>query len=504
MFVRVWPIALLGLLSSAALAKPPAQLTLCLDRPRSERTFAAQLQQWLPVRLALAPRETCPGGVRTAYCGWFERRGAAVDFVLSGTGVQRRRQIPWLRRRGRPLASLNARGHLPAFSVMLHALIAEHRLRWLLDDPPELARRRGAPPVEEQIARDAEKPRGAWRRQGLFAATLVALTTAPRPGRAKKRTCRPGHAQLRSLLASSRRPRRGNGDDVVGRAPPAATAPAIASAPASAPAPATVPATGHAARGAAGNDDPGADALFAPVAEHPERAAIERPVRPAALPLRVIETHVATGSAREPRTDAAVTARTGRPFYLTSLLTDLSLEAQLAFRWRSGDLFAQEAGGCLGWRRLFLRAAYQPAAQWDLAGRPVRVTAVPLAAGWRPSLWTRSVWRLSLQTAVLVERFNLRRLDVPDIDHIHWDAGLAAGLGLDLRIFRGLGLGLVASGFWFPDAKQIEVRNGPSARFTRFGGRLALAIFWGAEGSIPASDDISQGEPGISATGLSH
>jgi hypothetical protein len=182
----------------------------------------------------VAPRESCLGAARTPYRGWFEQRGARVDFVLSHRGVQRRRQIPWLRRRRGPLAALEARGRLATFSVMLRALIAEHRLRWLLDDPPELSQPKGAPPVEEQIERERAEPRGTWRRQGLFATTLDALTRAPRQGPAQRRAT---EVQKRKRLGplgrvssgTESRARPGDGDVVALAAPAPATSPGAAS-----------------------------------------------------------------------------------------------------------------------------------------------------------------------------------------------------------------------------------------------------------------------------------
>jgi hypothetical protein len=443
------------LISSPALAGPTAQLTLCVERPRREQAFAALLEQWLPVRLALARRELCPGGVRTAYCGWFEQRGAAVEFVLSGAGGERRREIPWLRRRRHPLSTLEARGRLAAFSVVLHALVAEHRLRWLLDDPPERAPASNGSPVEEQVIRE---PGRRWRRPGLLAATLGALE-APHRSLPAAPTSRAPEVQQDTRLASV---------GAAPTAPPEARRGDPVALAAHAPAPRAEPA----------HDEPGADKPVAP--------------RLRSLPRRVVEVRVAV----EPAAAAHAALAPRRPIDLGPLVADLSLGAELAGRWRSSGLLSWEALGCLGWRRLFLRAGYQPAAQWDLSGRPVQVSAVPLAVGWRPWLWRRPRFRLSLETAALVERFGLRRLDVPDSDHTHWDAGLGAGLGLGLRLFRALDLTLGLSGFWFPDAQEITIRGGPTARLTRLGARLALSFSWGGEGSIPRAGDIRGGESG--------
>jgi hypothetical protein len=176
---------------------------------------------------------------------------------------------------------------------------------------------------------------------------------------------------------------------------------------------------------------------------------------------------------------APVVVRRASPWRWDTILKDLALEAVVGGRWRSGDLWALEVGGSLAWRSFFVRAGYQLPAQWSIANYPVQITSVPLAFGWRPRLWSWRSLRLRANAAVLVERFNVRRIDFDGAqDHSAWDAGVGAGLDLGLRWHRGPSVGVEVGGFWYPAARQIEIEHGPSARLTTLGVRLAATLAW--------------------------
>jgi hypothetical protein len=437
------------LLGSNAAAQAPA-LTICVDRPRSERASAEHLATWLPaVRLNVARRESC---CRDGFRGWFEAQDATVRFVLADRGAVHRRSIPWLRRANRPLSALAARGKLAAFSVLLQALIAEHQLAWLLENAPA-AGARETPAPEQPSRRDA------------LEATLSALagTVAPRPPRRARACSSARAADLQNLprLGAVREERAVLTEPSSPKAPLALSAiqPQVLAAPTR---PVPRASTPEPARSTS-LDEPGLTAFRGA----PVRAA-PRPAPPTPVVERV--------SVERP----LPTARKRAPVDARALFRDLSIEAQLAGRWRSGDLWSLEVGGALAWRSIVLRAGYQPAAEWQLEGRPIEVTVVPLAAGWRPRLWSRRSLALRAEGALLVEWTRLRRLDLERADyHAHWDVGLSVGAGLALARGERLRVALDAVGFWFPAARTIEISHGPSTRLTTLGARLALTIGWG-------------------------
>jgi hypothetical protein len=161
----------------------------------------------------------------------------------------------------------------------------------------------------------------------------------------------------------------------------------------------------------------------------------------------------------------------------SSLLGDLALRAHFAGQWRDADLWSLEVGGSLGWRSLFLRAGYQAPAEWDFQGRPVEVSAVPLLAGWRPTLWRRGRLRLGVLAALVVERLALQRTDLAHATtHSYWDTGMAAGLTMDMGLTRWLAVGIRLEGSWFPDGRDVVIPDGPSAALNRLGLQLALQL----------------------------
>ena len=449
-------LAGLVLLAGRAGADEPARLTLCLDSPRGERPGAELLQAWLPMPLALAGRGQCASSA-TRYRGWFEQRGASACFVLAGPGARRSRCMPWLRSARRPLSSLEASGQLATFSVVLQALVAEHELSWLLDSPP-------APPSNGGARGERED-----RPREQLVATLVALekVRAEPPvarvgnGVYVPRATAPDQPVSTSLQRASELRGAGQGSVAKWIAFASSTAPAGSPSLAAG----SVTGRGHGPP----TDEPGA-AQPRPRPVPPERRT------------RVVQTTTvepAHLSARSIERSSPVTARRATRWGWEAIIKDLAIEAVVGGRWRSGDLWSVEVGGSLGWRSLFVRAGYQPASRWALQGRPIEVSSVPLAAGWRPRLWSRRSWRLRAGAALLVERFTLRRTDVPQSgDHSHWDVGMGAGLDLALRGDKGVSLAVEAGGFYFPGAREIEIQNGPSAKLTTLGARLAVVVAW--------------------------
>jgi hypothetical protein len=463
MMVRRALIAVALMVGGAATAGPPdsrPQLTLCVDSPRAERAGVELLRTLLPaMRLALVGRERC-GSAVAGYRGWFEQRGAGACFVLVGRGARHSRCAPWLRSARRPLSSMEASGQLATFSVLLQALVAEHELSWLLDKPPTRRSPGG------QVAARGGSKRGS--RPARVGRTRARLATPPaRPSKAEQPAAPLAVYEESAAKTASAAP----GPTATELPGPVARSPASAAA---------SPEHGSS------TDEPGATWPRHREPQHARRSAtlpVAAPaVRPAApRPARVVlasPAPVAGGNAVEQSTAPVIVRRASR-WRWYAILKDMALEAVVGGRWRSGDLWALEVGGSLAWRSFFMRAGYQPAAQWSVGGRPVRVTSVPLAAGWRPRLWGWRNLRLRTNAAMLVERFNVRRTDLPQAqDHSAWDVGIGAGLDLGLRSDRGPSVGLEAGGFWYPAARQIEIDGGPSARLTTLGVRLAATVAW--------------------------
>jgi hypothetical protein len=423
-------VGLWVLLASNSAAASPTQLTLCVDSPRLERVGAELLQTSLPaLRFVLASRAHCASAAR-GFRGWFEQRGAKACFVLARSGVQRSRCLPWLPSAHRALARMEASGKLATFSVVLQALVAEHELSWLLESPPS-----GAPAsrvAASRVATTRAAPRRAFK--------VSTQARAPAPPVAPPTVAAPPTAEP-AKVATVTRP----ADE------PGASWPATASKPAAKPA--------STAAGVPG---------------------IPLPVRRAPVPrVAMVSTPEPARVEVERRSEPTIARRAARVRW-DQLVKDLALEAMVGGRWRSGDLWSLDVGGALVWRSFFVRAGYQPAAQWSLERRPVQVTVVPLSAGWRPRLWSRGAVWLRANVAALVERFTLRRTDVGSAqDHSAWDAGLAAGLDLGLRWERGMTVGLEAGGFYFPAAREISIgENGASARLTTLGVRFGLTVAW--------------------------
>ncbi|MCA9668874.1 MAG: hypothetical protein KC503_24940 [Myxococcales bacterium] len=157
-------------------------------------------------------------------------------------------------------------------------------------------------------------------------------------------------------------------------------------------------------------------------------------------------------------------------------LRDLSIDASVAARWRDAGVWALQASGAVGWRSLFVGVGYQAPATWRFEGRPVEVAAIPLHAGWRPTLWHSKHWRLSALAALSLERLLLRRLDLPlATTRGHWDVGVGAGLRF-VAALRGFEVGARAGLTWFPSGQRVEIPDGPSTKFNRLTVLLALCV----------------------------
>jgi len=455
----VLALVVLATLGGAASADP-AGLALCVEEPQTERSAGNRLNAWLPgIGVRLVPRGDC-AAAGSAFRGWFQGWEQVELVLVNRAGVRRARRIPWLRRRRRALAALEDQGMLAVFSVLLHGLITEINLSWLLDDPPRLPAGPDALPAEERVLAAAERP-PRHERPGLLAASLTALRVVPPSPPVPRRA-----ATDQRAAQIQQQPQTGRVTPVAeprhDPRPPTGVPVALAAPARPRPRPIDEPGVGRSR----------------PRRPPARRRAPKKPPRSWVV--------VEKESRRVPATpregSSAVTKRVH--WTVADLVHGFSLQAHLAGRWRDSDLFSWEVGGALSWRGLFFRAGYQPPAEWSLSGNPVEVTAVPLAAGWRPALWRRRRWMLRAETAALVERFNLRRLNLERAaDHSHWDAGLALGLGLEARLTGDLWAGATLTGFWFPAAQEISIENGPSARLTRLGARAALSLFWDPGGN---------------------
>jgi hypothetical protein len=169
--------------------------------------------------------------------------------------------------------------------------------------------------------------------------------------------------------------------------------------------------------------------------------------------------------------------RTGAPAAArpaTSLLDELLVEAHVAERWRSGGLLATEVGGRLGWRGLFVGAGYQPPARWDQLGIPIEVSAIPLAAGWRPVVWSKWSLELQAEAALLVEQLSFRQ---GSDTYAAWEVGVGGGAMLGYRFSWGLGFGIGASLSWFPAAREIQAGD-QSSRLSHLGVKWGVFVDW--------------------------
>jgi hypothetical protein len=170
-------------------------------------------------------------------------------------------------------------------------------------------------------------------------------------------------------------------------------------------------------------------------------------------------------------------ADTGRP---RRPLQRPELDLDLAGRWRSSSLLSAELALSVSWYGIFARIGYQPAAEWTLEDRPVRVQGLPLALGWRPTLWTRGGWRLAVLGAARLEHSWLRRLDLEQArTHTRWDLGAALGLRLARQLARGWRAALRLEGSWFPAGARVAVPEGPSERLSALGIQVGLGLGWG-------------------------
>jgi hypothetical protein len=108
------------------------------------------------------------------------------------------------------------------------------------------------------------------------------------------------------------------------------------------------------------------------------------------------------------------------------------------------------------------------------------VQGLPLALGWRPTLWTGGRWRLAVLGAARLEHSWLRRLDLEQArTHTRWDLGAALGLWLGRQLAGGWRAALRLEGSWFPAGARVTVPDGPSERLSALGMQVALGLGWG-------------------------
>ena len=148
------------------------------------------------------------------------------------------------------------------------------------------------------------------------------------------------------------------------------------------------------------------------------------------------------------------------------------------FTVRSSELAGPELAGELQWRTWFARLATQPAASFDLDGRPVRVQPWSGVLGYRPSWMPLPALELFATAGVAVERWSVRRTDLAGRTHHALDLGAVAGGGVVMHSRSGLGLGLWLEGLVTPAARELVIPEGPTKSLGRWGGRGGLFVSW--------------------------
>jgi hypothetical protein len=81
---------------------------------------------------------------------------------------------------------------------------------------------------------------------------------------------------------------------------------------------------------------------------------------------------------------------------------------------------------------------------------------------------------------VVLQRQDLERTAARD--HAFWDLGAVLGTSLQVRLAGGLSAGLALEGVWFPAGHEIRIPLGPSARLNQLALRLGLRVAWGGRG----------------------
>ncbi|MBI5545248.1 MAG: hypothetical protein HY901_15265 [Deltaproteobacteria bacterium] len=157
----------------------------------------------------------------------------------------------------------------------------------------------------------------------------------------------------------------------------------------------------------------------------------------------------------------------------------LEIVAHGAWRWRSGSVAGWEVGGALAWQQLYVSAGYTFPLRWSLGPSPIDVRAVTVAAGWRPTLWRAADAELRLSLAAMVDRLELRRLDVPGAAaHDQWDAGPALGAEVSYLFLGAVRVSLAVDGAWLPTGHLVEIPGGASGTLNKFsvGGTLRAGL----------------------------
>jgi hypothetical protein len=426
---------------TSARAERRPVLELCVERPG---LLAAELRDQVgAARVRPRPLRACRGRPAADYRGQFARASGQVVFgVTTRTGRTLTRAVPWVSRPEGALASLAVRGRLAALAIVIDGLLIEERL--------------------EQV----------WTRFAARERSLVELAAAPKPPASnapEERASTDGALQLASGSRSAPRATAlllpGSPGSLAADEPRMA---ALIPAPPEPEAPAAAPASTEE------TSKPGPSPSPAPVA-----ATASRPSPSAA---RSVATPVSAPSAPRAameRVPAVRAAAGGR----ASLLEDLALAAQAGGRWRDPEIFGWEVDASLSWRFLFVGAGYQPAASWELEGRTLELTAVPIRAGWRHVLWASRRWLVVLTVAAVVERLTVQRVDLPrSAAHPFWDVGLGSGVVVARRLAGDLWLGLGLDAALYVPGREVEVPDGPSARLNLVSLRPALTLLWDRQG----------------------
>ncbi|WP_373047583.1 hypothetical protein [Vulgatibacter sp.] len=123
------------------------------------------LERWLSTVQVEVVEGACPASNAGGYVGRFEPRGGGVQFRLLGPdGVALERAVPWLATVEAPLAQLERSGRLNEFSVLVEALLAEHRLAAAWAQPPpapqepvRAPKKKRAPPRKKELAKKPQQ-----------------------------------------------------------------------------------------------------------------------------------------------------------------------------------------------------------------------------------------------------------------------------------------------------------------------------------------------------------
>lgn len=154
------------------------------------------------------------------------------------------------------------------------------------------------------------------------------------------------------------------------------------------------------------------------------------------------------------------------------------VEAGISPRWRTPGVWTAEVAAGLGLGPLRLHLTWAPTARWSFGGRPLAFDSLSGALAFQPTLWARGGWALEGALGVVVERLELRRLDVEGAGrHDFWDLGARAGLRLS-RFFGPVSLGLRADATWSPTAREVQVPQGPAVTFNTLNAAASLLVGW--------------------------